>query len=114
VWPHTVKSSKRLLILKSPWYRSCWLDLYACGSLPVARSLQFAHQPRLLKLREHAGDLPHGDLKGILRGREIVARRGKHANASRDKGNDASLLDDELPCESRRILDQDRSHSVAL
>ena len=59
-------------------------------------------------------DLPHGDLERVLRGRKIVARCGKHANTALYESNDAGLLDNKLPSEPRRILDQDRSDPVAL
>ena len=58
--------------------------------------------------------MPHCDFDWVLRGREIVSRRGKHANTPFNKGDDAGLLDDEMPSETRRMLDQDRSYPVVL
>jgi hypothetical protein len=79
----------------------------AIGALEFALAccLQLTNQPGFLELCEHASNLPHCDFERIIRDREIVTRSGEHLNAPLDQGDDASLLHDKMPGETRRILD---------
>ncbi len=84
------------------------------GALSVPGSLQLADQPRLLKLGKHASDLTHGNFERVTGFGKIIPGTGQDANAALDEGDDARLLNDELPGKPGSVLDENSSNSVAL
>jgi hypothetical protein len=74
---------------------------------------QLRDQPRLLILRERAGNLAHHDPRGVAGVRQIIAVRIEHPHAPLDQQKHAQLLRDKITGEAACVFHDDRADAVA-